>query len=92
MARAIVNHPPVLLADEPTGNLDTRNTHEVMRLLKSLNEGGATIVMVTHSNECARYAGRLLRLSDGCLAEDETPQRLAGASAPELKLIRGQAS
>jgi putative ABC transport system ATP-binding protein len=67
IARAIVNEPPVLLADEPTGNLDSRTSREIMELLQGLNAAGMTIVMVTHSSECAQYAQRLLRVSDGCL-------------------------
>jgi len=67
IARAIVNDPPILLADEPTGNLDSRNTQEVMELLQRLNEGGTTVIMVTHSAECAGYARRLLEMSDGRL-------------------------
>ncbi|MCF8062351.1 MAG: ABC transporter ATP-binding protein [Deltaproteobacteria bacterium] len=73
VARAIVNDPPVLLADEPTGNLDNRNTLEVMKLLERLNRAGTTIVMVTHSLECARFAGRILRLFDGRVQEGEDP-------------------
>lgn len=69
VARAIVNEPPVLLADEPTGNLDSKNTRDMMRLLQQLNENGMTIVMVTHSDECAKYAQRMLRVSDGQLLE-----------------------
>jgi putative ABC transport system ATP-binding protein len=65
VARAIVNDPPVLLADEPTGNLDARNTRDVMALLAELNRSGMTVVMVTHSAECAEYAGRILRVADG---------------------------
>lgn len=67
LARAIVNNPPVLLADEPTGSLDSRTSTEVMQLLQRLNQGGTTIVMVTHNEACARYAGRVLRLRDGGL-------------------------
>jgi putative ABC transport system ATP-binding protein len=70
IARAIVNEPPILLADEPSGNLDTKTSREVMDLLRSLNQDGTTIVMVTHSPECAGYAQRLLRISDGLLVED----------------------
>jgi putative ABC transport system ATP-binding protein len=70
IARAIVNEPPILLADEPSGNLDTKTSREVMDLIRSLNEDGMTIVMVTHSPECAGYARRLLRISDGLLVED----------------------
>jgi putative ABC transport system ATP-binding protein len=70
VARSIVNHPPVLLADEPTGNLDSRTTREIMGLLCRLNETGMTIVMVTHSPECAGYAERILSVADGKLIGD----------------------
>ena len=69
IARAVVNEPPILLADEPTGNLDTKTTGEVMQLLQSLNAGGTTIIMVTHSHECAGYARRIIQVSDGKLVE-----------------------
>ena len=72
IARAIVNEPPVLLADEPTGNLDTKTTKDVMALLARLNKDGMTIVMVTHSRECADYAKRILHISDGLLVSDTT--------------------
>ena len=72
IARAIVNHPPIILADEPTGNLDTRTGGEIMKLLTVLNQEGITVIMVTHSNEYAPYARRLIRLSDGQLAREET--------------------
>jgi putative ABC transport system ATP-binding protein len=67
VARAIVNNPPVLLADEPTGNLDSRNTGEIMGLLLRLHAGGTTIVMVTHSAGCAAYAQRIMYMTDGRL-------------------------
>lgn len=67
VARAVVNRPPVLLADEPTGNLDSGNSKEVMKLLQALNRDGTTIIMVTHSNDCARFAGRTLQVSDGTI-------------------------
>jgi putative ABC transport system ATP-binding protein len=70
IARAIVNEPPILLADEPTGNLDTRTSREIMDLLRQLNDGGMTIVMVTHSPDCAAFAGRVLHISDGLLMSD----------------------
>jgi putative ABC transport system ATP-binding protein len=65
VARAIVNQPPILLADEPTGNLDSRNSNEVMQLLQQLNTDGATVIMVTHSAECAGYANRRIEVRDG---------------------------
>ncbi len=67
IARAIVNEPPLLLADEPTGNLDTKTSSEIMELLKRLNTEGMTIIMVTHNPQCAGYARRILTLSDGYL-------------------------
>jgi len=71
VARAVVNEPPVLLADEPTGNLDTKTTREVMELLQSFNTEGMTIIMVTHSLECAGYAQRILKISDGRLVKSD---------------------
>jgi putative ABC transport system ATP-binding protein len=70
IARSIVNEPPVLLADEPTGNLDTKTTGEIMKLLRRLNDEGMTIIMVTHSPDCADYAQRLMRVTDGKLNGD----------------------
>ena len=69
VARAIVNDPPILLADEPTGNLDTKNTREIMQLLRRLNQEGTTVIMVTHSDQCAVYAGRILQMTDGRLVK-----------------------
>jgi len=65
-----VNEPPVLLADEPTGNLDSKNSREIMRMFQRLNDSGMTVIMVTHSAECAGYARRVLQLRDGRLKED----------------------
>lgn len=65
VARAVVNNPKLILADEPTGNLDSSNGNEVMELLTNLNEQGTTIIMVTHSEHDARYSHRIIRLLDG---------------------------
>lgn len=81
IARAIVNEPAILLADEPTGNLDSKTSNAVMALLEKLNQEGMTIVMVTHSPECARHARRVLRVVDGLIVEEDRWVREAGASA-----------
>lgn len=65
VARAVVNNPKLILADEPTGNLDSSNGNEVMELLTNLNEQGTTIIMVTHSEHDARYSHRIIRMLDG---------------------------
>lgn len=72
VARAIVNKPRLLLADEPTGNLDTQQGSEVMRLLSDLNAEGATVVMVTHSPKDAEYGNRIIRLLDGAVIAENT--------------------
>lgn len=69
IARAVVGRPKLILADEPTGNLDSRNGREVMELLSQLNAEGATIVMVTHSQHDAAYAGRIVNLFDGQIVD-----------------------
>ncbi|MBN2720658.1 MAG: ABC transporter ATP-binding protein [Proteobacteria bacterium] len=85
VARAIVNNPPVLLADEPTGSLDSRTGTEIMTLLKKLNAEGMTIVMVTHSEESARTAGRILLISDGRLASKREAVGQEGMPSPGFR-------
>jgi ABC-type lipoprotein export system ATPase subunit len=70
IARALISNPKLILADEPTGNLDSRNGQEVMNLLKELNAEGTTVIMVTHSQHDASYADRTLCLFDGQLVTD----------------------
>lgn len=73
IARAIVGNPKILLADEPTGNLDSKNGDEVMDEIKKLNSEGTTIIMVTHSEPYAEYGSRIVRMLDGeVLAETES--------------------
>ena len=67
IARAIVNKPPIILADEPTGNLDSETAKEIMGLLQSLNNDGHTIIMVTHNTEMEKFASRTIQVRDGCL-------------------------
>ena len=71
VARAIINQPTLILADEPTGNLDSEHGAEVMKLLVRLNEEGTTVLMVTHSMENAAYSGRVIRLHDGRIVPGE---------------------
>jgi putative ABC transport system ATP-binding protein len=71
IARAMVNRPHVILADEPTGNLDSRTSDEIMQLLRKLNREGKTIIMVTHENDIARWAKRVIRMRDGVIESDE---------------------
>ncbi len=73
VARAVVSGPKLILADEPTGNLDSKNGDEVMKLLSDLNVQGATIVMVTHSDVCADHSKRIIQLLDGDIVGEKTP-------------------
>jgi putative ABC transport system ATP-binding protein len=70
IARALVNDPNIILADEPTGNLDSKTAHEIMALMRELHDRGQTIVMVTHENDIAAYAGRIITLKDGKIVHD----------------------
>ena len=80
IARALVTEPAILLADEPTGNLDSESSAEIMKLLVQLNSEGRTIVLITHENDIARFAKRIVRLRDGLVISDAQQQR-AEASA-----------
>jgi putative ABC transport system ATP-binding protein len=71
IARALINDPALLLADEPTGNLDTASSREIMRLLGALNEDGRTVVIITHEEEVAGFAKRVVRMRDGRVESDQ---------------------
>ena len=71
IARALVNQPSILLADEPTGNLDTRTSVEIMAIFQRLNDDGLTVVMVTHEEDVARFAKRVIVFRDGTIRKDE---------------------
>ena len=71
IARAIINNPRILLADEPTGNLDSKSGEEVLGIFKGLNDRGTTIIMVTHEEEVAEHCKRIIRLKDGVIEKDE---------------------
>lgn len=70
IARALANNPPIILADEPTGNLDTNSSEEIMNIFKELNQEGNSIIVVTHEPEVAKYADRIIVFKDGSVIED----------------------
>jgi len=92
IARALVNEPQLLLADEPTGNLDSRTSIEVMGVFQKLNDQGITIVMVTHELDVARYCKRYLILRDGVVVRDEPTQDRSLAEAELGKLREAEAA
>ena len=81
IARSLVNDPHVILADEPTGNLDSRTSVEIMQMLQELNKAGKTIIMVTHENDVAAWARRVVRLRDGLVESDERNDAKAAVAA-----------
>jgi putative ABC transport system ATP-binding protein len=90
IARALINDPEVLLADEPTGNLDSRTSVEVMEIFQSLNNKGITIVMVTHEPDIASYARRNIVMKDGLVRSDQLVERRLNAAA-ELEKMKAEA-
>lgn len=71
VGRALVNHPSIILADEPTGNLDSKTSVEIMELFQEIHEAGNTVILVTHEEEIAQHAHRIIRLRDGLIESDE---------------------
>jgi len=90
IARALVNRPTLLLADEPTGNLDTQTSIEIMGVFQKLNEQGITIIMVTHELDVARYTKRMVILRDGKIVTDELVQNRSVAETELQKLRAAQ--
>ena len=74
IARALVNRPSIILADEPTGNLDSKNSNEIMKIFKRIHQKGNTIILVTHETEIAKNANRIIKLKDGQILTDEINQ------------------
>jgi putative ABC transport system ATP-binding protein len=91
IARALVNQPSLLLADEPTGNLDSQTSIEIMGVFQKLNEQGITIVMVTHELDIARYTKRMVILRDGKIVTDELVQARLNAELELAQLRQAQA-
>lgn len=80
VARALVNNPSIILADEPTGNLDTKTSIEIMGLLENIHEKGNTIILVTHEEDIAKHAHRIVRMRDGAVESDEKNQQITRVS------------
>ncbi|MEA3494359.1 MAG: ABC transporter permease [Candidatus Margulisiibacteriota bacterium] len=91
LSRALANDPLVILADEPTGNLDSKSSEEIMKILKELNEKGNTIIMVTHEQDIAAYASRVLSLHDGKIIKDERKAEQAKKDVPSFPIKTARA-
>ena len=85
IARALINDPKIILADEPTGNLDSKNGNEVMELLTDLHAGGATILMVTHSDHDASFSQKTILMKDGMILSEKSNKRNVDVLVTELK-------
>lgn len=81
IARALVNNPSIILADEPTGNLDSKTSHGIMALFQELHDKGNTIIMVTHEDDIAHYSHRIVRLRDGLVETDRPNERITRQTA-----------
>ena len=75
IARAIAQAPPIILADEPTGNLDSGSTKEIMEILKGLHEEGRTVILITHDNDIAAQAKRVIKIMDGRIVSDSADKK-----------------
>ena len=85
IARALINEPKMIFADEPTGNLDSKAGSQIMEILENLNEAGKTIILVTHEQDTAAHARRIIRLRDGVIVADEIVNNRRSAKEGELR-------
>lgn len=86
IARALINNPAIILADEPTGNLDSKTSSEVMEIFSKIQATGNTVILVTHEEEIAAYAKRIVRLRDGIIESDHTKESI-GKSLPDTAIV-----
>ena len=89
IARALVNNPAIILADEPTGNLDTKTSIEIMEIFERLHQSGNTIIVVTHEPDIAQHAHRIIRLRDGLIEKDEKNENIISAFDADHRYISG---
>ena len=93
IARALVTNPAILLADEPTGNLDSRTSEEIMGIFQQLNDDGKTVVLITHEPDIAQFAKRIVHVRDGRIQDDERNQQkrvnVKGIAAPVAPVAVG---
>lgn len=87
IARALVNDPSIILADEPTGNLDTKTSHDIMNLFQELHDKGNTIIMVTHEDDIAHFAHRIVRLRDGLVESDLLNDHIRHTKTAEITQV-----
>ncbi|MBC8046495.1 MAG: ABC transporter ATP-binding protein [Fimbriimonadaceae bacterium] len=87
IARALVNNPSIILADEPTGNLDTKTSYEIMELFEEIHKKGNTVIIVTHEEDIARYAHRIIRIRDGVIENDSVNENKLNPSELRKSLV-----
>lgn len=87
VARALVNEPAIILADEPTGNLDSKTSFEIMKLLEQIHKAGNTIIVVTHENDIAMHAHRIVRMRDGLIESDQINENIVSVASTPAPVV-----